>query len=186
MNLPIGFYLQPTVEAARNILGHRLLRKIDGQWVGGRIIEAEAYCHDDPACHAFKGKTKRNEAMFGPPGRAYVYFTYGMHHCFNAVTSPEGCGEAVLVRAILPEEGIDIMRHFRRGAEPLATGPGRLCQALNLHRDHTGLDLTSPESELVIVQDRLEDGWNIVATSRIGITNGKDKLWRFVAKPVRR
>jgi DNA-3-methyladenine glycosylase len=172
------FYLQPTIDAARGLLGKVLVRRSDGVILTGRIVEAEAYLRDDPACHASRGMTRRNAAMFGEPGHAYVYFTYGMHFCFNAVTAPEGVGEAVLIRAVEPLEGIDVMR-ANRGTEivtDLASGPARLCQAFGLGREHNGIDLT--DGELVIADDVWRAG-EIVAAARIGIRLAADEPWRF-------
>jgi DNA-3-methyladenine glycosylase len=172
------FYLQPTVDAARDLLGKVLVHRTRRGILAGRIVETEAYTSNDPACHACKGMTKRNAMMFGEPGHAYVYFTYGMYHCFNAVTAPEGVGEAVLVRAAEPLEGVEIMEE-NRGTEVLTnlcSGPGKLCMAFGLDRRHNGLDLTN--SELVIV----DDGWlpgEIVTATRIGIRLGADLPWRF-------
>lgn len=176
--LPRSFYLQDTVEVARRLLGKALVHYTDSGVLAGRIVETEAYLRDDPACHASRGATRRNAVMFGEPGRAYIYFTYGMYFCFNAVTAPEGVGEAVLVRAVEPLEGIEVMMR-NRGTDKLtnlASGPGKLCQAFGLDRRHNELDLA--DSELVIV----DDGWKpgeIVAASRIGIRLAADKPWRF-------
>lgn len=176
--LPREFYLQPTIDVARNLLGKTLVHDTEKGIIAGRIVETEAYLCDDPACHASRGMTKRNAAMFGEAGHAYVYFTYGMYHCLNAVTAPEGVGEAVLIRAVEPLEGIEIME-ANRGKEKLtdlASGPGKLCQAFGLDRRHNGLDLT--EGELII----MDYGWipqEIVTAARIGISLAADKPWRF-------
>ena len=176
--LPREFYLQPTVEAARALLGKVLVHRTNAGVIAGRIVEAEAYLRDDPACHASRGMSRRNAAMFGEPGHAYVYFTYGMHFCFNAVTAPEGVGEAVLIRAAEPLEGIEVMKANRRNGEvtQLASGPGKLCQAFGLDRQHNGLDLTS--GELIIADDGCVPQ-EIVTSTRIGIRVAADKPWRF-------
>lgn len=178
MNLTREFYLQPTLNVAKSLLGKVLVHRSAKGIVSGRIVETEAYLHDDPACHASRGMTARNAMMFDEPGHAYVYFTYGMYYCFNAVTAPEGVGEGVLVRAVEPLEGIEIME-MNRGTEVLrnlASGPGKLCMAFGLDRSHNGLDLTG--SELVI----MDDGWSpkeIVSAMRIGIRLAADEPWRF-------
>ncbi len=176
--LPREFYLQDTVRAARSILGKVLVHRTEDGVLSGRIVEAEAYTSNDPSCHACKGMTKRNAPMFGPPGHAYVYFTYGMYHCFNAVTAPEGVGEAVLIRAVEPLEGIDLMIR-NRGTDVLtnlASGPGKLCMAFGLGREQNTLDLTG--SDLMIVDDGFVPG-EIVTSTRIGIRLAADYPWRF-------
>jgi DNA-3-methyladenine glycosylase len=172
------FYLRPTVEVARALLGKVLIHRTHACTIAGRIVETEAYLRDDPACHASRGITHRNAAMFGEPGHAYIYFTYGMYFCFNAVTAPEGIGEAVLVRAVEPMEGIETMKVLRGVEKPadLAGGPGKLCQAFGLDRRHNGLDLT--RGELVIADDGYVPG-EVVVTTRIGIRLAADKPWRF-------
>ncbi len=179
--LPRKFYLQDTVEAARSILGRVLVHRAPEGIIAGRIVEAEAYTSDDPSCHACKGMTKRNAPMFGPPGHAYVYFTYGMYHCFNAVTAPEGVGEAVLIRAAEPLEGIDLMID-KRGTDVLtnlASGPGKLCMAFGLGKAQNTLDLTG--SDLMIVDDGFVPG-EIVTATRVGIRLAADYPWRFYLK----
>ncbi|MHB0999569.1 MAG: DNA-3-methyladenine glycosylase [Armatimonadota bacterium] len=176
--LPREFYLQDTVDAARALLGKVLVHRTDRGVIAGRIVETEAYTSDDPACHASRGMTKRNSTMFGEPGHAYVYLTYGMYHCFNAVTAPEGLGEAVLIRAVEPLEGIDIMSE-NRGTDKLtnlASGPGKLCMAFGLDRSHDGHDLV--DGNLRILDGDVPDT-EIVSATRIGISLATDRLWRF-------
>jgi DNA-3-methyladenine glycosylase len=172
--LPIEFYLQDTIDAARNLL---LVHYSPQGVISGRIVETEAYLRGDPACHANRGMTRRNSVMFGAPGHAYVYFTYGMHYCMNTVTQPEGIAEAVLIRALQPIDGIESMRRNRGLAEPrqLCSGPAKLTQALGIGRDHNGLDLTS--SCLIVAEG--EDIEDVVQTTRIGIKEATDKPWRF-------
>jgi DNA-3-methyladenine glycosylase len=147
--------------------------------VAGRIVEAEAYCGSkDPCSHAFRGRTRRNATMFGPPGHLYVYFTYGMHHCSNVVTERDGVAGAVLLRAVEPVEGIELMAQ-RRGVEKprdLARGPGRLCQAFGFNLTQDGHDLA--EGELFVCgRQKLNDG--IKTSKRIGVPPTDRQLWRF-------
>jgi len=176
--LPRSFYCRETIEVAQSLLGKVLVRRVNEGILAGRIVETEAYKQNDPACHASKGMTKRNQVMFGEPGHAYVYFTYGMHFCFNVVTAPQGVGEAVLIRAVEPLEGIDLMARYRRTNKltNIASGPGKVCQAFGLGREHNGLDLT--DGVLTIV----DDGYvldRIVTSTRIGIRLAADLPWRF-------
>jgi len=161
-------------EAARLLVGATLL--VDG--VGGVVVEVEAYHHEDPASHGFRGRTARNAAMFGPAGHAYVYRSYGLHWCLNVVCGGEGTADAVLVRALEPTEGIELMRE-RRGLDELrllCAGPGRLCEALGVSRAHDGLPLDEPPFEL-----RPAPGPVPIATAtRIGITRAADLPWRYV------
>jgi DNA-3-methyladenine glycosylase len=156
--LPRGFYDRHVVDVARELLGKLLVRTSREGVTCGRIVEVEAYlAHDDPACHASRGRTRRNATMFGPPGHAYVYSIHAKW-CLNAVTQPEGQPSAVLIRAVEPLVGIELM-HRRRGREKpleLARGPARLCQALDVDRRHNGLDLTKGRG-LWIADDASDD-----------------------------
>jgi DNA-3-methyladenine glycosylase len=161
-------------EVAPELVGVTLL--VDG--VGGRIVEVEAYDRDDPASHGYAGRTERNASMFGPPGRAYVYRSYGIHWCLNLVCEGEGVASAVLVRALEPAHGLDAMR-ARRGLEDprlLCSGPGRLCQALGVTREHDGLPLDRPPFELRAREQYVET----VAGPRVGITRAATLPWRYV------
>lgn len=165
------FNRRPTL-VARELIGACLT--ING--VGGAIVETEAYDHEDPASHSFSGPTARNAAMFGPVGRAYVYRSYGIHWCLNLVCG-ETPGSAVLIRAIAPEHGLGLMRE-RRGDVPdrlLTSGPGRLCQALAITREHDGLPLDRPPFELAPRTGEPQ----ILTGPRIGLTKGVETPWRF-------
>jgi DNA-3-methyladenine glycosylase len=167
------FFARRVHEVAPDLIGATLL--VEG--VGGRIVEVEAYDQEDPASHAYGGRTARNEAMFGPPGHAYVYRSYGIHWCLNLVCGEEGVAEAVLVRALEPTVGLDEQRR-RRGVDDeraLCSGPGKLCQALGITREHDGLPLDVPPFRL---DERLEVP-EIVTGPRIGITRGTELSWRY-------
>ena len=169
----ISFFERSVHEVARELIGADLY--VDG--VGGRIVEVEAYHHEDPASHAYRGRTERNASMFGPPGHAYVYRSYGIHWCLNFVCEPAGSASAVLIRAIEPMHGLEAMR-ARRGVESprlLCSGPGRLCQALGISREHDGLPLDEPPFDLR-PRDR-EPG--VVTGPRIGITRAAELPWRY-------
>jgi DNA-3-methyladenine glycosylase len=144
----------------------------------GRIVEVEAYTQDDPASHSVRGPTARNATMFGPAGRLYVYFTYGMHHCANVVTGPEGQGEAVLLRAVVPLTGVEVMRSRRAGRadRDLANGPGKLAQAFGLDRSDDGAAVT-------IVDDGVVPDATVLVTPRIGISRAVDWPRRWVLVP---
>jgi DNA-3-methyladenine glycosylase len=185
--LPQEFYESSARLVAPALLGHWLVRRTSEGLVGGRIVETEAYLSfDDPACHAAKGKTPRNAAMWGAPGRAYVYFIYGVHHCFNAVCRPEGIAEAVLVRAVEADLGLAFMRE-RRGAKDrcdLTNGPGKCCAALDIGRPLDGADLCRIDSPVFIGRDpdvetfRNERG-PVRSGPRIGITQAAELPLRF-------
>jgi DNA-3-methyladenine glycosylase len=169
------------VIVAEKLLGSFVYKVENGRTLVGRIVETEAYTHDDAACHASRGMTKRNKEMFSDAGISYVYFTYGMHHCFNVVTNCEGLGEAVLVRALEPVEGIETMFERRLKAKKdidLLSGPGKICQAFALTTAESGIDmLTSEEFYLVGADKKKSD--TIITSSRVGITQNVDVQWRF-------
>ena len=171
--LPRDFFARSSHEVAPELIGVTLL--VDG--VGGPIVEVEAYDQDDPASHSFSGRTSRNAVMFGPAGHAYVYRSYGIHWCLNFVCAKPGRAEAVLIRALQPERGLDAMR-ARRGVEPeraLCSGPGKLCQALAVTSAHDGLPLDEPPFELLA---RAEPP-AIATGARIGLTKAADRPWRY-------
>jgi DNA-3-methyladenine glycosylase len=160
-------------EVAPALIGVTLL--VDG--VGGRIVEVEAYDQEDPASHGYRGRTKRNASMFGPPGHAYVYRSYGIHWCLNLVCEGEGVASAVLIRALEPTHGVERMR-VRRGLEAerlLCSGPGRLCQALAVSGEDDGRPLDRPPFELLAGDEPVE----VVAGPRIGITHAAERPWRY-------
>ena len=173
-------------EVAPELIGATLL--VDG--VGGRIVEVEAYDREDPASHAYGGLTRRNASMFGPPGHAYVYRSYGIHWCLNLVCDGEGVPSAVLVRALEPTDGVEEMQ-ARRGLEDprqLASGPGRLCRALAITGEHDGLSLDRPPFEL---RERNEPA-EVLAGARVGISRAVELPWRyaeagsrFLSRPLR-
>ncbi|MBD0338135.1 MAG: DNA-3-methyladenine glycosylase [Thermoleophilia bacterium] len=173
MTLGPDFFARSVHDVAPDLLGVTLL--VDG--VGGPIVEVEAYDHEDPAAHGYRGRTPRNASMFGPPGRAYVYRSYGIHWCLNLVCEEEGSASAVLLRALEPVHGLEAMR-ARRGVDDerlLCAGPGRLCQALGVTRAHDGFSLAEPPFELRPRESVAE----LVAGPRIGITRAADRPWRY-------
>ncbi len=197
--LPCGFFERPVLEVARDLLGCRFL--CDG--VGGRLVEVEAYRADDPASHAYRGRTARNAVMFGPPGRLYVYFTMGLHFCVNVVCGPEGQASAVLLRALEPTAGLELMRARRGFDDPrrLCSGPAKLTQALAITRADDGASAcdgrgsvrrsfarrgrgsrpgvgASPRPRAVDAEHHGDAAHR--ATPRIGVTAGADRPWRFV------
>src|SRR5262249_21855315 len=149
------FYAPTADVVARALLGHWLVRSGPDGPCGGPIVETEAYVTGDAACHAFIGKTKRNEVMWGPPGHTYVYFIYGNHWCFNLVCQPPGLAEAVLVRAVEPAIGLELMRARRPTTNPhqLSNGPGKLCAAMDIDRSMNGTDLCDADSPLFIARN---------------------------------
>lgn len=160
------FFNRPTVTVAQELLGKIMVFGA----AGGIITETEAYVgQDDPACHAARGKTPRNAVMFGPAGLSYVYFIYGMYHCLNFVTEEDGIAAAVLIRGI----------HLIEPPPLLLNGPGKLCRHLGITRDHNEIDLTTDET-FFVKDSPFTPSYE--TTSRVGITKGQDKLWRFVVK----
>lgn len=176
-----NFLYDSAPEAAKKLIGWELyVRETDGTLTGGIIIETEAYTADDEASHSFRGKTKRNSAMFEDAGTIYVYFTYGMHWCCNIVTGSPGLGEAVLIRAILPGAGIENMQTRRKvsSQKHLCDGPAKLCQALGISGTDNGERIGASRFELWPPAYPV-DPKRIIATPRVGIQRGKDKLWRY-------
>ena len=185
--LPRSFYERDTLTVARQLIGKRLVRIEQDQRLSGMICETEAYCGEqDLGCHAKAGRTPRTAVMYGPPGHAYVYFTYGMHWLFNTVTRPAGEPEAVLIRAIVPVEGITAMAE-RRGHQPRrlwTDGPAKLTQALGIDGQHNNLDLTAPDAEIFIEEGiNVPDAW-LMRGPRIGLFTvpelWKSKPWRIL------
>ncbi|MFQ6130559.1 MAG: DNA-3-methyladenine glycosylase [Armatimonadota bacterium] len=166
--LSAAFYDRPAQQVAPRLLGALMVHQSDQGLTAGRVVEVEAYlATGDSANHAARGRTERNAAMFGPPGTAYVYFVYGMHHCFNVVCGPVDVPEAVLVRALEPTAGIELMA-ARRGTERLellASGPARLCQALGITREHDGADIT--RGPLYLAEGDPPAG-KVIYTTRVG------------------
>ena len=174
--LDIGpFFGRAAPDVARDLVGCTLL--VDG--VGGTVVETEAYTEDDPASHSHVGPTRRNSSMFGPPGHAYVYLSYGIHRLLNLVCREAGVGEAVLVRALVPEHGLEVMAARRAGLPRRAwcRGPGCLAQALAVRADHDGLALDAAPFRLLGRTAEPE----VLATPRIGISRAVECPWRFVA-----
>ena len=187
--LGASFFDRSVHLVARELIGCSLF--YEGR--GGVIVETESYERDDPACHAYVGLTDRTEVLFGPPGRAYVYLSYGIHSLLNAVAEPEGEAAAVLIRALRPTEGVEEMRRRRgrRTETELCSGPGKLTEALGIGLDHNGDELTADPFLFLPRQD----GWQgaVVAGPRVGITKAVERPWRFcladspyVSKPLRR
>jgi len=171
-----AFFGRSVHEVAPDLIGATLL--VSG--VGGRIVEVEAYHHTDPAAHSFRGPTARNAVMFGPPGYAYVYRSYGVHWCLNFVCEPKGSASAVLIRAIEPTVGIALMRRRRGMADErlLCAGPGRLCEALGITGAHNGMPLDAPPFALFARTGTP----GVIAGVRIGITKAAEKPWRYGEK----
>ncbi len=181
MSLPD--WLQDDAEqVAPRLLGCKLHVIRGGEELSGIIVETEAYDQTDAASHTYRGQTPRNSSMFGPAGRLYVYFTYGMHFCCNVVAGKDGFGSGVLIRAIEPVAGLEYMKRRRggRSGHELTNGPGKTCQALGINREDNGHDLSRPPILLEASQP-LENS-QIVRTTRIGISNDKHRPWRFYIK----
>lgn len=171
------FYDRDSREIARDLLGCTLVHESDEGVASGFIVETEAYRPDDPACHAYENRgTLRNRSIFGPPGTAYVYLSYGIHKLLNVACEPQGVGSAVLVRALRPVEGLDLMRS-RRGRDDLCTGPGKLTQALALDLSYDGHDMSRTPLYIAPADGTVGE---IVATTRIGISRGTDLPWRYL------
>jgi len=182
--LPRSFYTRDTLTAARELLAKHLVRRVGEPELVGRIVEVEAYGGaDDPASHAYRGMTPRNQVMFGKGGFAYVYFTYGKHYCFNVTTEKEGVPGAVLIRALQSVSGIEMMQKNRgvKRLRNLTNGPGKLTQAMSITKEQNGLDLARSR-ELFIVKPRVKDDFEVVSARRVGIRVGVEKPWRFYIK----
>lgn len=173
------FYLRPTLEVACDLIGKVLVYKRKKNILSARLVEVEAYIgEDDPACHAAVGKTKRNAVMYGPGGFSYIYFIYGMYYCLNIVTEREGSPAAILLRGAEPIGGIEIMkkRYSNPNANRLTDGPGKICKAFNLTREHNGVDLVGGN---LYLEDCGYKPFKIERSERIGIKKGMNKRWRF-------
>jgi DNA-3-methyladenine glycosylase len=184
-----NFYKRDLLTVAKELLGKVLVKKDGNNILAGRIVEVEAYNGEtDAAAHTFKGKTKRNEVMFNEGGLLYVYFTYGAHYCCNVVTGIEGKGTAVLIRAVEPSAGIEIMIQNRFKREllndkeifNLTSGPGKVCSAFGINKNHLGLDLTG--DKIYLVKSKLKKHEQIGISKRIGITRSVELQWRFFIK----
>jgi DNA-3-methyladenine glycosylase len=183
--LPRSFYNRPTLTVARELLGARLVRILDGVKLVGLIVETEAYISEkDLACHAKAGRTPRTQVMYGEAGHAYVYFTYGNHWMLNVVTEREGFPAAVLIRAIQPIEGAEVMSQRRNGRDTF--GPGKLCQAMGIGKGENGVDLTETTSGLWIEAGAKVPNSLVTKGPRVGLNSvpepWKSKPWRFKVK----
>jgi DNA-3-methyladenine glycosylase len=185
--LPREFFNRDPVLVARDLLGKLLVRIEDGHRISGIVTETEAYRRqEDLACHAKSGLTPRTEVMFGPPGVAYVYFTYGMHWMLNFVCQPEGDPNAVLLRGIHPVEGIDLIRERRKGRPRTAwtNGPAKICQALNIDKRYNGYDICAPDAELFVIDKEPIADINVTTGPRVGLNSVPEpwlsKPWRFI------
>lgn len=176
--LPRAFYNRDSRTAAVDLLGCLLVHDTPEGRSSGLIVETEAYRPDDPACHAYNGPTMRNRNLFAAPGTAYVYLSYGIHALFNLVCEPEGIGSAVLIRALRPVEGLELMHERRGRRDHPADGPGRLTQALGVSLELDGSDLCSRDGLRVLWSPRT--GGEAVSTTRIGISRGAELPWRYL------
>jgi DNA-3-methyladenine glycosylase len=190
VKLPSDFYRRPTLDVAADLIGKVLVRRLRGgsraRFASGLIVETEAYIGvEDLACHASRGRTPRTEVLFGPAGQSYVYLVYGLHHCLNAVTEAEGLPAAVLIRAIEPLDGLELMRLNRRGVArttEIGSGPGKLCQAMAIDRNLSGVSLSGRE---MWIEDRSLRAGPIATSPRIGVGYAgeyREKPWRFFAE----
>jgi DNA-3-methyladenine glycosylase len=184
--VPRDFYVRPTLEVARCLLGTRLVRVEAGRRTSGTIVETEAYIgEEDLGCHARAGLTPRTQVMYGAPGHAYIYFTYGMHWMLNFVTEPEGIPAAVLIRAILPEEGVEVIAARRYGQLPArwTDGPAKICQALAIDGTMNGLDLCAPQAALFVESGDPIPEARVTTGPRVGLNTvpepWKSIPWRF-------
>ena len=189
-----SFYLRPTLQVARNLLGKNIVHIASNKLLIGKIVEVEAYCKDDPASHSYRGKTRRNEVMFREGGHLYVYFTYGMHFCANVVTGKANIGEAVLIRAVEPLAGIEAITKNRYRSDKsrnrkyinfksfinLTNGPAKFCKAFGITQNENGLDLI--DSKIIILNGKKIAHKHIGRSTRIGIRVGGEKKWRFFIK----
>ena len=185
MIFPRDFYNRPTLKVARDLIGARLVRILNGEKLVGLITETEAYIgQNDLACHAKAGLTPRTAVMFGEPGHAYVYFTYGNHWMLNVVAEREGFPAAVLIRAIQPIEGVEVMFERRNGRDTL--GPGKLCQAMGITKAENGVDLTKRTGGLWIEEGDKVPNSLVTKSPRVGLNNTPEpwlsKPWRFLVK----
>ncbi len=173
-----SFYNRPTLEICQEILGMHIVHRIERGTISARIVEVEAYIGEaDPACHASVGLTERNKIMYGPPGRSYIYFIYGMYYCLNFVTEARGFPAAILLRAAEPVDGIELMaRASRTQGSRMLSGPGKFCRAFGLTKEHNGLDLTGRR---LYLEDRGTGVHCVASGPRVGIRKGCDMLWRF-------
>jgi len=176
-----------TLEIARRLLGCQLVRVTAEGQTAGIIVETEAYLQDDPACHAYTRPTERNKSMFLKAGTSYVYLIYGLYHCFNVVTSPPGIGEAVLIRALQPAEGIQLMQQRRKTdiLKNLCSGPGKLAKAMDINRSLDGHNLSLTPFFIEVNQESDKPNYDqseIIITTRIGLTKGADLPYRFYVK----
>lgn len=181
------FYARDTTIVARELIGKKIIRILNGTKLVGIISETEAYRSDDPASHCFIGKTNRNSSLFGPVGHAYVYISYGIHYCFNIVSRnihkyPAG---GVLIRAVIPICGLEIIRLNRNAIDKnmkdkdLCNGPAKFTQAFGITKELDSIDLTNKKSNLYILNNKRVPNQYIINTTRIGISIAKDKLWRY-------
>ena len=188
MKMNHSFFRQDTVELARKLPGCLLVHRTPNGIAGGMIVETEAYVGAiDKACHAYQNRSERTEIMYGEGGYAYVYLIYGMHHCFNVVTGPEGEGNAVLIRALEPVIGLDLMRERRQTdkLQNLCSGPGKVCQALAITKEEYGLDLCDPTSPLRLIRYRCIPDDQIASSPRINVAYAEEAAtwpWRFYIK----